>query len=260
MTKPLSCISIAQCPSGRPTSSCSVAQRASSCCISSRPETRGTAGVSQRATSRRPKIVSAASASSRLHGRNRRRLVMISSVPATTRTWALSHIDYSIRVTRLSETTDAEDALAGVCSRRKWTPLRSVMNNFGFVGQQGIPDLAECGVRRDGITQDTRGNLRDDSQGGRLNQFGELGSDEGRSEQCVGRGVNDQFRPSIEAIPVNGELRRFAGISGDSRSHDESFCPSLTFRASHLDYLRVCEDDAGKADEIASGQLVVPQF
>ena len=99
MIRPLSRISIAQWPSGRPASSCSVIHRASSCRISSRSATRGIAGVSQRATSRLPNIASAASASSSVHGRNRRRLVISLSAPATW-TWASSHIDYSFSPSR----------------------------------------------------------------------------------------------------------------------------------------------------------------
>ena len=104
------------------------------------------------------------------------------------------------------------------------------------------------------------GDLRDDSQGGCLNQFGELRSDECRSEQCVGRRVNDQFRPSFEAIPVKGEECHCAWVTGGSGSYREPFCSGLTFRAPHPDYLRVSEDNLRQTAGIAGSQLVLPQF
>src|SRR6476660_7225109 len=114
-------------------------------------------------------------------------------------------------------------------------------------------------VWRDSMTKETGWDLRDDRQGGCLNQFGELRPDERRSEQCVGRGVNDQFRPSLEAIPEKGEPWHCVGVARSSRPYYEPCCSSLTFRAPHLGYLRVGEDDLGNAAGITGSQFVLPQ-
>ena len=44
--------------------------------------------------------------------------------------------------------------------------------------------------------------LGDNGEGRRLDQFGELWPDEGCAQQCVGIGVDDEFRPSIEAVAL----------------------------------------------------------
>src|SRR5262245_23185368 len=139
MTRPLSRISIAQWPSDRPASSCSAIHRASTCRISSRSATRGIAGVSRRATSRWPKIASAASASSTVDGRNRRRLVISSSVPATTWTWAPSHIDYSLSPTRppVSTPIPSNHNTKGLDSPR------TVLSSLSGAPRQGYQSLFE---------------------------------------------------------------------------------------------------------------------
>jgi len=55
-------------------------------------------------------------------------------------------------------------------------------------------------MRRDNMAEDVHRYLGDNGEGGRLDQFGELWPDEGGAQQCVGIGVDDKFRPSIEAI------------------------------------------------------------
>src|SRR3954470_8026927 len=105
------------------------------------------------------------------------------------------------------------------------------------------------------MAEEIGGDLRDDRQGGCLNQFGELRPDERRSEQCVGHGVNDQFRPSLEAIPEKGEPWHWVGVSGSSRPHQETCCWSLTFRAPHLGYLRVSEDNLRNTACITGNQF-----
>ena len=75
------------------------------------------------------------------------------------------------------------------------------MDKFGLLGEQRIPNLIDRRVRRDSMAQQTGGDLGDDSDRGGLHQLGELRPDERRSEQRVGGGVNDQFRPSLETVP-----------------------------------------------------------
>src|SRR5581483_12513664 len=115
-------------------------------------------------------------------------------------------------------------------------------------------------MRRDSVAQQTDWNLRDDSQGGRLNQFGELRADKCRSEQCIGFVVNDQFRPSFKAIPVKGEESYRTGVMSSSRPYRETFCAGLTFGAAHPGHLRVSVDNLRQIAGITSDQLVLRQF
>jgi hypothetical protein len=113
---------------------------------------------------------------------------------------------------------------------------------------------------RDNMAEQTDWNLGDDSQGGCLNQFGELRADKRRSEQCVGLGVNHQFCPSLEAIPVKGQKCHCAGVVGSSRPYRESFCSGLAFGASHHGYLRLGVDHLRQIAGITGGQLGLGQF
>ena len=93
-------------------------------------------------------------------------------------------------------------------------------------------DVAECLDRHFG----------DDSECGRLGEFGELGSDEGCAEQGVGVCVDDQFRPGVEAVPEDGEVGYGFRVTRDGRRDREAVCARLVFGACLL-YTSDAADD-----------------
>src|SRR5262249_44421060 len=84
----------------------------------------------------------AASASSPVHGRNRRRLVISSSFSATTWTWAPSHIDYS-SPTRLPVSTPASPNHTTKGPHSPRTVLSSLSGTQTVRPRQGYHRLVE---------------------------------------------------------------------------------------------------------------------